>query len=470
MRHVRAKVALAVVFALLCPRAQAAGIYFSDRGVRPMGRAGAFVAGADDLGAIWYNPAGLADAGTSILSDAAWLRFSADYTRALRIVDADGTVRTVASDEVHGSSPVIPIPTLAGSLVLDEKKQWTIAGGVFAPYPAIVTYPSTVNGKPSPARYALGSYDGTLLAIIGGFAAYKPIETLRIGAGVQALVGYYQTNATFSASPQDRLLGAPEQPEFDAASAIRVGPIFAPSASAGAIWLPEPRLRIGVSAQAPTIVSADAKLKIRLPSDVAFDGATVTGDTMHVRFELPAILRAGIEARPWPELRVEIAYVRELWTTHHAIDAANRNVFIQGVTGAPPQVRVPDISFPRQFDNSSSYRLGGEYRFALRGYTFDARAGVAYETSAVPVPYVSLLSLDMDKVIGSLGGSIHVGDHWRFDAVWAHFFASSVQVAPDVARIVRVNPLKGNAPLEAVNGGSYHASADLIGFGLNYVF
>ena len=57
------------------------GLYFTDRGVRPMGRAGAFVAGADDLGAIWYNPAGIADAGTSILFDASWLQFSST-TRA----------------------------------------------------------------------------------------------------------------------------------------------------------------------------------------------------------------------------------------------------------------------------------------------------------------------------------------------------------------------------------------------------
>ena len=463
---------LAVALALVAgtPEARAAGIYFSDRGVRPMGRAGAFVAGADDLGAIWYNPAGLADCGTSILSDAAWLRFSADFTRALRIVDADGTLKNVPSDTVHGSSPVIPIPTLAGSLVLGDKKQWTLAAGVFAPYPAIVTYPSTVNGKPSPARYALGSYDGTLLAETGIFAAYQPIPELRIGAGLQALVGYYQTNVTFSASPQDRLLGAPEQPEFDAASAIRVGPIFAPSANVGVIWVPEKRLRVGLSAQAPTIVSADSKIRIRLPTDVAFDGATVQGDTMHVRFELPAIFRIGVEGRPIEGLRVEIAYVREMWTTHHAIDALNQNVAINGVTGGPPSVRIPDITFPRSFDNSNSYRLGGEYRFALWGYPFDARAGLAYETSAVPVPYVSLLSLDMDKVIGSVGGSIHVGEHWRFDAVWAHFFASTVVVAPEAAQIPRVNPLKGNAPLEAVNGGTYHASADLIGFGLRYTF
>src|SRR2546422_3661748 len=80
--------------------APAAGLYFSDRGVRPMGRAGAFVAGADDLGAIWYNPAGLADAGTSVLVDFSWLRFNAEYTRELYVVDAQNNYQRFNSPKV----------------------------------------------------------------------------------------------------------------------------------------------------------------------------------------------------------------------------------------------------------------------------------------------------------------------------------------------------------------------------------
>src|SRR5579863_6584919 len=71
----------------------AGGLYFSDRGVRPLGRGGAFVAGADDLNATWYNPAGLADAGTSILFDGAWLHFTSSFTRQTNVV-SNGTVMT----------------------------------------------------------------------------------------------------------------------------------------------------------------------------------------------------------------------------------------------------------------------------------------------------------------------------------------------------------------------------------------
>ena len=49
--------ALAAAWLTAAP-AHAGGLYYADRGVRPLGRAGAFVAGADDPGAITYNPAG----------------------------------------------------------------------------------------------------------------------------------------------------------------------------------------------------------------------------------------------------------------------------------------------------------------------------------------------------------------------------------------------------------------------------
>ena len=61
--------------------AGAAGLYFADRGVRPLARGGAFIAGADDLGAIAYNPAGIYEAGSQLLVDASWLHFTSDYTR-----------------------------------------------------------------------------------------------------------------------------------------------------------------------------------------------------------------------------------------------------------------------------------------------------------------------------------------------------------------------------------------------------
>ena len=229
-------------------------------------------------------------------------------------------------------------------------------------------------------------------------------------------------------------------------------------------------MRIGLSGQLPMQVSSDAQIKVQLPTDTAFDTAHVQGSNAHVNFTLPAVLRIGIEVRPIDRLRIEAAFVRELWIVHHSIDAIPEGISINGVTGLPPAINLPQISFPRNFSDANSYRLGGEYTLDAWGYPIDLRAGVSYDESAVPVPYVSLLSLDMNKVTVSIGGGLHVGTHWRFDAVFAHFFTQTVYVAPSVAQVTRIDPLSGNAPFDPVNGGTYTAEADLIGVGLNYLF
>jgi long-chain fatty acid transport protein len=345
-----------------------------------------------------------------------------------------------------------------------------VATGVLAPYVALASYPDTVGGQPSPARYTLGSFNGSLLAVPGVWGAWKPVEELRVGLGLLALVGVFKSTVTFSACPQDRLICAPEQPEYDANAQLSVGPIFAPTANAGVTWVPSQVVRFGVSGQLPMIVNAPATFQVRMPTDVVFDSAHQDGTDANVRFELPAVVRAGIEVRPTEELRIEAAYVREFWTVQHSIDAYPHGITIDGVTGLPPKVAIPAIFIPRAFDNSNSYRLGGEYRFVVGEYPMDLRAGGAYETTAVPPSYLSLSSLDFDKVILSLGGGLHIGPHWRFDALYSHLFASSTYVDPHVAAIGRINPINGNAPFEPVNGGSYSASADLFGVGLNYKF
>jgi long-chain fatty acid transport protein len=470
-RGLRGLAAWAAVLSAIAPgRARAAGVYFSDRGARPMGRAGAYVAGADDLGAAWYNPAGLAEAGTSVLVDFGYLHFTDSYTRQLSIADAEGTVHTVTSPKVSGGAPVLPIPTIAWSLKLDDAARFTIAGGFLEPQVALGSYPSTVDGQPSPSRYSLGSYNGSFLGILGGWLAYKPIDELRFGVGVLALAGEFVTNVTFSTCPAVRLACAPEQPEFDANSRITVGPFIAPTANAGVQWIPHRLIRLGISAQGPMIISSDAKLQIQLPTDVAFDSAHVNGTDAHVTFTLPAIFRAGVEVRPLRDLRVEAAYVREFWSEHQTIDATPNGMTITGVNGLPPSINVPPIVFPRHFKDAASYRLGAEYTFHVRRTAIDVRAGVSYEESAVPTPYVSLLSLDMNKTTLSTGVGVHIGPHWRIDALYARLLCDTVYVPPSQALIPHVNPINGNAPLEPVNGGTYSAEADLIGLGVDYKF
>lgn len=457
--------------------ARAGGLFMSDRGVRPLSRGGAFVAGADDLGAIWYNPAGLADAGSSLLVDFTWLNFSSEYTRATNVTDAGGTVRTVDFPQVNGTSPFLPIPTIAGSYNFGKNKEFTAAFGIFAPYTAIASYPLTVDGQPAPSRYSLVSLEGSALVNTGAYFSYKPIEQFRVGAGLQAMVGKFQTTTVFSASPTDRLIAAPEDPQYDSFAQLDVGPIIAPSANFGMIAAPIKALRLGMSAQLPFWISAPAKMNVRLPTAPPFDNARQEGNEGHVNFRLPPIVRAGIEVRndfsDTSKLRVELAYVREFWSLHDSIDIKADGIRLYDITGFPSPFGIAPITLPRNFQDSNSFRLGGEYSLKdlIKDYWIDLRAGLSYETSAVPREWVSPLSLDANKVIASAGGSIHIGEHWRMDGMGSLVFLDGTTVDPEEAKVPRINPVRGNpTATEAINGGTYAGRALLLGVGLNYKF
>ena len=146
---------------------------------------------------------------------------------------------------------------------------------------------------------------------------------------------------------------------------------------------------------------------------------------------------------------------------------------LTGVTGFPSPFKVANISIPRNFDNANSYRLGGEYTLPIpkTDYALDFRAGFNYDQSAVPAAYLSPLTIDMNKYTVSLGGGLHIGAHWRFDAVYAHIFTEDQTVSTAEAQSPLINPVQGNpTKSEAVNGGTYSARADVIGVGLNYKF
>jgi len=107
----------------------------------------------------------------------------------------------------------------------------------------------------------------------------------------------------------------------------------------------------------------------------------------------------------------------------------------------------------------------------VNGYRLDLRAGLAYETSAIPPAYESPLTVDMNKFTVSVGMGIHIGKHWRFDMVYAHVFEADVTVSPSIAAVPPINPVQGNpTPTTPINGGTYTAEADVLGAGLNYAF
>ncbi len=469
----RRAAAIALIVLWACD-ARAAGLYFSERGVRPLGRGGAFTAGADDLNAIWYNPAGVYDSGTSILFDAAWLAFTTDYTRRAIVRQRDPNTGEVVSTfeqtfpSVEGSSLAVPIPTLAGSLKVHD--DWVVALGLLAPYSAVTSYPAEVDGEPSPSRYSLITLDGSLLAVVGAWVAYAPNDMWRFGIGLQALAGSFVGTLMFNTCVPDRFLCAPEQPEWDALTQLDVGPIFAPSGNAGVQFIPHPDWRVGLAFQAPFVVRAPGTVRVRLPEAPIFEPARVEGEDVSVGFELPWSLRWGVEYRPIAPLALEVDGSWEGWSIHDAIRVTPEGVQLRNVPAFPDPTPIPPQAIPRNFHDALSIRGGAEYGLDAGDVTVIFRGGASYESSAIPPEYMSVLTVDIDKITLGLGGGLAYGG-WRFDVVYAHVFGQDVEVDPRTAKSPVLSPLEANVPEpHTVNGGSYSARANVIGVGLRYAF
>lgn len=467
--------ALAAALSLASSHASAAGLYFSDRGVRPLGRGGAFVAGADDLGAVYYNPAGILEARSQVLADMSWLHFTGDYTRRARLDQVDPTTgqptglayeKTFPS--VHGTSPVLPIPTLAVSSSLGVERA-AFAVGVWAPYAAITSYPESASGKPAPQRYSLLTLGGSALAVVGAWGAYELTPSLSVGAGLEMLVGTFESSIALSTCVPERFLCAPEDPSWDATTRLKVGPIWSPSGNVGAVWKASSTWRFGSSLQLPFWIDAPATVDVRLPTSSFFDAASQSGERAHVKFRLPWTLRGGVEARPSASTRVELALVYEAWSMHDEIRVVPDDVVLRDVATFPAAYKVGPMSIGRGFRDTWSARFGAEQSVKLGGYPIDLRAGLLYERSAVPPAMLSVLTVDLDKLAITAGASLHLG-RLRLDGVVAQIVTAPADVSTSEASVAQVSPVRANpSPTpHTVNAGEYRASATVLGVGLAY--
>ena len=424
------------VFAVLAlaGTARAGGLTLPVQGVRSLARAGAFIAGADDADALWQNPAGLAHAAgngkRALLFDLALVYQPVDYQAP------DGSTTS-------NQQPSQPVPALAGSLGVGDRL--VIGGGIATPYMALHRY-----GADTAARYASVSWTGTTFVLVNVGVAYLVSDRLRVGATLQNQFSKLSTSVIASGCPPMTTCAADDR-SFDMQLDVSQTDYFSPSAAAG-VQYDAGITTLGLAIQGPRKVSASGSLTAKLPSSTAFQNGRVAGDDETMAFTLPAAIRAGVEVRPLPVLRIEGALDVELWSMHDEITIAPHGVQIENVAGGP--FPFSKMTIARDYHTSFAPSLGLEYkadRFALA-------AGFAYETAAAPAKTVSVLTVDAPKQIVAIGGG-YDEDGWQIGGAIAYVHASDVTVNDPAVQ--QLQPLRD--PVDTrINAGSYSTST-LIG-------
>ncbi len=442
-----ALVVLAWAAIFVAGRAQAGGQFIPGRGARALGRAGSFVAGADDGGAMVYNPAGLAEIPRlSLLLDVGLVLQRVSYAR----VDSGGNPQP----SVDGSIDLNPIPTVVLTWKPQRAQFMTLAFGIWDPYLASNSYPES-----GPQRYSLISQKGTAGLIAEVAAAFKVHERLYLGAGFQVFWLHFKNLSMLSACSQ--LSCAPEDPAFDSLTQITTNGV-APSGNLGAtvVWK---KLRLGLSVQLPFWFRSTGDVQSRLPTDPMFANAKVVGTDTSVAFNFPVIVRLGGELRPHPRVRVELGLDYEAWSMQDRFTITPKGVFIDGVPGLGRYYLGPQ-HIARDLRDTVAVHLGGEFEVLPSRLTL--RGGYLFETSATPDETLSVLAPDGIRNLVTLGFGVRVGPV-RIDLGYGHLFTTERTVTN--SRAAQIDPIAPSMVV-AVGNGRYQVATDILSVGLDARF
>ena len=447
------------------------GLFYPGHGVRGLGRAGAFVAGGDDPGGIWYNPANIGSVeGYHVLVDASMVLLDLEYRR----VDSGGNVY----DPVHSQNPYIPIPTV-GFATQVWKDRLAVGISISAPYGPLPSYPQPdynpcdpaapkncvdTAAQDAPQRYSLISQMGTLFLQLDLAVAWRVVPQLTLGVSLQNMFVEFRTLSVISS--YNGFTSGPEDPEFDVMSELKLVDMFNPSAKFGVLAQPTRDIRIGLSIQLPfSDIGGEAETNVRLPVSPLYTMSSVEGSTSEVELTLPMVLRLGVEIRMIPNLRVEAGVDWQHWSVLEELRIRPQDIYVHDIPGID-RYKIPEMVIQLMLKDTFAVRLGGEYFFEQ--FPLVLRAGYCYESGAVEDQYAAVLASDPDKHLLSVGASYTVGG-FRLDVVYAHLFMSSRSVDFRTTKSMQVNAINPSGAVP-VGGGSYTGSSDIFGLGVSKSF
>jgi long-chain fatty acid transport protein len=468
---------------LLAPTADAAGYYTSDVGVRAFSRGGAYVAGANDMLALWYNPAALTRVGNGLLTvDAAGVNQRVHFDRkdypGEGPLDEDGQPTDLINDPITNGAKTFVIPHMGAAWDFGLPDT-TFAIGFYPPYAPDYAYPSQ-----GPQRYTL--VDTLVIqTFTGASVAHRLWDRLSVGAGVSWNLLKVEQELKVSIPQNVADLTANEDPKYDVGFAMSANDPSALAWNVGLLYEPPSnRWAIGGMVQAPITFNATGTMQADFRGNFFRDDDVVgvvqqdfaRDEEVTLQVTMPLIVKAGALVRPTDNWEIEVATVYEGWSSidQIVVKDINLNVPLDQDNAIVQALGMEDISItddvvlPAGYEDSWSIRLGTEWQANDK---LTLRAGGLYETSAIPESNQGVSLLDGDKWGYGLGGTHHFSKRVSYDLGWFQSFIPERRIEGSSLKSIIVNWQTG----EIVDGrnigdGVLSSSAILFGAGLNYHF
>ncbi len=409
---------------LLAPAAEAAGFYQSDIGTRGMSRAGAFVAGVNDLSAQYYNPAALTKLRPQAYINLSGAWQGVDFTR----IDYDSAGQQVEKyPTVNNNAGPMPLPAFGVSHNFGIKN-FSAALGLFSPFAPRMTYPAD-----GAQRYTLK--EQLLIQFYAGPSVAYKVGWLSFGAGAYytyVSADYGLNIMVCNKAPEDEACeNADDDGRVnDVSTKLKMKDAVRFTWNAGLLAEPTDWLRIGFSVQPPLRVSGKGSLQTDFGTEANphwlveegyIDGTSHKDDNVTVLVNMPLILRQGVEfyGDKWA---VEGTAVYQRWRISEEIRVTDVDIQLpEGETLAgfnqildePVELAITDdVVLPQNYVDTWSWRVGGQYRVAK---PLLLRTGLLYEGSAVPANTQGVDLVDGVKIGWGFGGTVRVNDNVNID-------------------------------------------------------
>lgn len=447
--------------------AQGAAYYFLDTGTRALGRGGAFIAGADDLTAMYYNPGAL----TRLRRGTVTINASGvDQYVLFDRADEEGLP---AFEPVNNEAALFLIPSFGFSHTFGLPNT-TFALGFFPPYAPDMAYP-----EDGPQRYGL--VDSLVWQTYTTLdVAHRVTPWLSLGAGLSWTLMRAEQELAVAMCGKGAACG--DNPAQDVHISLAAWDRLRLTWNAGVLVEPTPWLSIGASVVPPITFHAKGSITADFGEDHIFasvlDGTEFSDQDVVVSVPMPLIARLGVAARPLSNLEIELAGVYEGWHVSDEIRVSDVNLQIDvdpdnvfGVEG--PVALTDDIVLKTGYQDAFSVRLGGDWDI---NDLFSARLGTFYESSGVPKATQGVALVDGPKLGYGVGGSVKPLKGLSVDLAFAQSWLQSREITDSEAHLVELELDLADAQNSAiidgkvVGNGTFASHITFLSAGLTWSF
>jgi long-chain fatty acid transport protein len=483
-----------VVFTTLVGTAMFAGVALADGGyysgtlgARATGRGGAFTAKADDLSAVSFNPAGLANLETTLVEIDNQSSYNAySFTRAPTNDYSVTGAPLVTFDKVSNDKPwqaLVPMLGVASKL---GRKDWGFALAAYAP-PGIsqLAFP-LADGQRDGQRYMMIDREAIILKYVAS-AAWKYHEVFGVGATAEWIHVPRLNYSLMIDGSGTTQADNPVRSTYDMVVRMKGSALFTFNAILGAWYRPVPSLMFGLSGQVvPSNIVTHSTIEVT-PLDASLDprGVRLTrngspANDVTVTLPLPLLARAGaryrnlVNNRERFDVELDVEYVTWSRVKRFTIETNGLQANYSGQV-----VDLNQIKIEKHWRDTLGVKLGGDY--AVLPGRLTLRAGGYYESAVADPAYANVDFPGAAQFGGALGASLFVR---RFEVVAAYMLKlqPSVSVSEANARVYQQVPaslcptdptncnpnLLPGQPSPAINAGTYNATSHFLALSLVY--